>query len=349
MQAAVWYGPGEMKVEKVADPQCGGEDVLLRVLCCNICGSDVRTYTSGSSSIPEGTVLGHEFVGQVLKSPKNSEYKPGQLVTAAQDIPCTKCWYCTNGMEHICENKLEFGKHFQGAFAEQMVIPEIALRQGWVKKVPDKMSINAASLVEPLSSCVHTRSVTEFKTGEKVLIIGSGPIGCIHGELAKEFGAQSVIIADLSQPRLDIAKKFGFTEYINPGTTNLSETITINYPFGVDKVISANPSPKALAEAIGLVRKGGTVVAFGGLPKDNFIVEADGNRIHYDEVVLTGSYAYSRAENDLAFKYVETGVISSEKYITSVYPLAEIEKGMKEAQRAEGMKVQILINEPEGL
>lgn len=348
MQAAVWYGPGKLRLETVMDPECGPADVLLKVLCCNICGSDVRTYTSGSSSIPEGTILGHEFVGQVLQAPADSEFKTGQLITAAQDIPCTECWYCKNGMEHICENKLEFGKHFQGAMAEKMVIPEIALRQGWVKKVPEKMSINAASLVEPLSSCVHTRFVTEFKPGETVLIVGGGPIGCMHGELAKHFGAQAVILADLSQSRLDIAKKFGFTEYINAGAVNLSKEITAKYPFGVDKVISANPSPQVIAEAIGYVRKGGTVIAFGGLPKDNFIVHADGNRIHYDEVVLTGSYAYSLAENDLAFKYVETDVISSDKYITSVYPLEKIEDGMKEAQRAEGMKVQIKINEPEG-
>jgi len=247
-------------------------------------------------------------------------------------------------MEHLCENKMEFGKHFQGAFAEYMAIPEVALRKGWVKRIPETMTENEATLIEPVSSCVHTQSIVSFKSSENVLIVGGGPIGCIHGELVKHVGADAIVLADLSEARLESAKRFGFTSYVNASSVNLIEYVRENFPLGMDKVISANPSPDALAQAIQLVRKRGTVIAFGGLPKDNFTVQADGNRIHYDEITLTGSYAYSRKENALAFEYVSTGVISADQYITSVYPLEEIVEGMKAAQRAEGLKVQIKIS-----
>jgi len=348
MRAAVWYGPEQMKVEAVPDLNPGPDDMLLKIICCNICGSDIRTFSSGSSSIKEGTILGHEFVAEVIEAPSNSGFNAGDMVAAAQDIPCTTCWYCKNGMEHICENKLEFGKHFQGAFAEKMLIPDVALRQGWVKKIPAGMSINAASLIEPVSSCVHTRSVVKFNPGETILIIGAGPIGCMHGELAMHFGAEKVIMADKSESRLEVAKRFNFTNYVNPGMSSLEQMIKKDFPFGVDKVISANPSPKALAEAVGLVRKRGTVVAFGGLPKDNYLIQVDGNRVHYDEVSIIGSYAYSRAENDLALDYVQSGIISSEKYITATFSLDDITMGMHEARQATGMKVQISINKMEG-
>jgi L-iditol 2-dehydrogenase len=344
MRAAIWYEPGKLEVQQIEDPACSQNDLMLKVLLCNICGSDLRTYMFGSASIKSGTVLGHEFVGRVLQAPAWSEFSTGHLVTAAQDIPCEHCWYCLHNMEHVCENKMEFGKHFQGAFAEYMVIPEVALRQGWVKRVPETMTKNAATLIEPVSSCVHTQSIVSFKLSENVLIVGGGPIGCIHGELAKHAGADAVILSDLSEARLERAKRFGFTRYVNASSVNLIDFVRESFPLGMDKVISANPSPDALAEAIQLVRKGGTVIAFGGLPKDNFTVKADGNRIHYDEVTLTGSYAYSRKENDLAFKYIAEGVVSADQYITSVYPLEDIVEGMKKAQKAEGMKVQIKIN-----
>ena len=344
MRAAVWFGPGKLEVRLIDEPACCQYDLMLQVLRCNICGSDLRTYLSGSSSIKPGTVLGHEFVGRVLQAPDWSGFSAGNLITAAQDIPCEQCWYCLHDMEHLCENKMEFGKHFQGAFAEYMAIPEVALRKGWVKRIPETMTENEATLIEPVSSCVHTQSIVSFKSSENVLIVGGGPIGCIHGELVKHVGADAIVLADLSEARLESAKRFGFTSYVNASSVNLIEYVRENFPLGMDKVISANPSPDALAQAIQLVRKRGTVIAFGGLPKDNFTVQADGNRIHYDEITLTGSYAYSRKENALAFEYVSTGVISADQYITSVYPLEEIVEGMKAAQRAEGLKVQIKIS-----
>lgn len=343
MRAAILNGPQNITINEVPEPIYSENDVLVKVICCNICGSDVRTYRFGSDSIKSGTILGHEFVGEVIKAPAWSGLNTGDRVTAAQDIPCGECWYCRNAMIHVCENKLEFGKQYQGAFADKMVIPEIAIKKGWVKKLPDTMSTEAGSLVEPVSSCVHTQIISPTKPGDVIVIIGAGPIGCIHGELAKNTKAEAVIIADLSEDRLEIARKFNFTDYVCTKKEDLVAKIKTMYPKGVDKVISANPSPEAVTQGIEIARKRGTVVAFGGLPKNNYMVPVNGNKIHYDEIQLMGSYAYSPQENDIAFDYISSGAISVEHYISEVFTLDRIEEGMRAAIDAKAMKIQIRI------
>ncbi|MGE5485375.1 MAG: zinc-binding dehydrogenase [Ignavibacteriales bacterium] len=341
MKAAVWHGPGDMRVETIKEPVPGPDDLLLEVICCNICGSDVRTYSSGSSSIRPGTILGHEFAGRALKAPRWTGLSEGDLVTAAQDTPCGECWYCRNGLEHICENKMEFGKHFPGAFAEMMVVPEIVLRKGWVKRIPAGMSVEEASLIEPASSCVHAQSTSPVRRGDSVLIIGAGPIGCIHAELAKSAGAGKVILADVSEDRLELAGRFQVDVRVNPAGEDWRAVVLNHCPQGVDLAISACPSPKALVDAVGLVRKAGRVVSFGGLPKDDHHVSLDGNRIHYDEVTVTGSYAYSRHENDRALSLIERKVIHAAMYVTSSVSLDEIIEGMDQARHARALKVQV--------
>jgi len=343
MKAAVWYGPGDLRIETLPEPSFTPDDMLVSVLACNICGSDLRTFVSGSRSIPPGTVLGHEFAGRVLQAPPGSGFVPGDLVTAAQDTPCGECWYCTHGMEHVCENKLEFGKHFQGAFAERMVIPSLVLRKGWVRKVPGDLSLDAASLIEPLSSCVHAHNLVPTRPGDLVVIIGAGPIGCMHGQLAKHFGGR-VVLTDLSATRLELARRFSFDAYVQAPHEDLAEVVRRLAPQGADKVISANPSPAAILQGVDLVRKGGHVIAFGGLPVDNHSVAVDGNRVHYDEIHLVGSYAYSRDENDQALDLIRQGVISAEQYITVRYPLEELAQAMETARQASQLKVQIRFN-----
>ncbi|HEY3315126.1 MAG TPA: alcohol dehydrogenase catalytic domain-containing protein [Bacillota bacterium] len=341
MKAAIWYGPGRIEVETVPDPIPGPADLLLKIICCNICGSDLRTYLSGSSSIKPGTILGHEFAGQVVSAPEGSGFSPGDVVTAAQDINCGDCGYCRHGLEHICQNKLEFGKHFPGAFAELMVVPETALAKGWVRKLPPGMTPEEASLVEPASSCVHTLAITPRRPGQAVLIIGAGPIGCLHGELAKAAGAGLVLLADTAEDRLNMAERFGFDACLNARQTEFREQVFRLCPGGVDLAISANPSPAAIIQAIDLVRKAGIVVAFGGLPKGDPWLTIDGNRIHYDEIVLMGSYAYSRRENDEALARILKRDIHPELYITDVLPLDSIREGFERARAGRALKLQI--------
>lgn len=343
MKAAIYYGPQNIKVENVNDPTYTENDILIRVNICNICGSDIRTYRFGSDSIQSGTVLGHEFVGEVIDAPKWSDFKRGDKITAAQDIPCGTCWYCQHDMIHICENKLEFGKHFMGAFAENMVIPEIAIKNGWVRKLPETIDEKSGSLIEPLSSCIHANNIAPTRPGDIVLVIGAGPIGCMHAELAKNHEAKTVIIADLSEDRLNVARKFNFDYYFCTSKVDLIKVIRDLFPFGIDKVISANPSPEALSQGVELVRKQGTVIAFGGLPKNNYMINVNGNRIHYDEINLIGSYAYSPKENDRALDYILSGKINIDYYISKSFPLKNITDAMQEAINSKEMKIQIKI------
>ncbi|MCF6462180.1 zinc-binding dehydrogenase [Clostridium sp. Cult1] len=341
MKAAIWNGPNKIEVKDVDEPKYKEGDLLLQVICCNICGSDIRTYRYGSDSIKTGTVLGHEFVARVIDATNCDGFSEGDLVIASQDIPCGECWYCTSGYENVCENKLEIGKDFQGAFAEKIVLPEIILKKGWVRKLDSQIPIDAGSLIEPVASCLHTQKLLPPKKGENVVVIGAGPIGCIHGELAKHAGAEKVIIADFSRDRLKIAEKFNFDKYVDSSKEDLVQVIKEMFPFGVDRVISANPSVDAVRQAVEIVRKKGVVVAFGGFPKTNYMVELDGNRIHYDEIVVIGSYAYSRKECDEAMNLIREGAISVDNYISRKFPLEDIGEAMVLATKAEVMKIQI--------
>ncbi|GFN37174.1 zinc-binding dehydrogenase [Tepidimicrobium xylanilyticum] len=344
MKAAIWYGQNNIEVKDITEPKYKEGDLLLQVICCNICGSDIRTYRHGSNSIKPGTVLGHEFVAKVIDATNCDGFSEGDLVIASQDIPCGECWYCTNGYENVCENKLEIGKDFQGAFAKKIVLPEVILKKGWVRKLNSQISIDAGSLIEPVASCLHTQKLLPPKEGDNVVIIGAGPIGCMHGELAKHAGADKVIMADLSSSRLEIAEKFNFDKYINSSKEDLVQVIREMFPFGVDRVISANPSVDAVRQAVEMVRKKGVVIAFGGFPKANYMVELDGNRIHYDEVVVIGSYAYSREECDEAMDLIRKGAISVDNYISRRFPLEAIEEAMVLATKAEVMKIQIRLD-----
>jgi L-iditol 2-dehydrogenase len=259
-----------------------------------------------------------------------------------QDTPCGECEYCLGGNEHVCENKLEFGKHFPGGFAEYVLVPQVVVEKGWVRRVPEGLSYDAATLVEPLSSCVHAQHISGIGRGDNIVVIGAGPIGCMHLQLARHRGARSVTMVEISGARLSLVQAFSPDLVIDPSKGDMVESFRAVYPVGADVAIVACPSPEAVSQAVLVTRKCGRVVIFGGLPKDRAGVCLDGNYIHYEEISVMGSYAYTRAENDEALELVRTGVVRPENYITQVFCLDDVVQAFEAAKAATALKIKVV-------
>ena len=240
----------------------------------------------------------------------------------------------------MCENLVELAFQYPGGFAEQMPIPAIAFERGRIVKIPDELSYKHAALCEACSSCIMAMERAHVCAGETVAIFGAGPIGCIDIQIARARGASTVVIIDIAAERLDMAAAFGADLYIDAGKEDpVAKVRQITGGLGADKAIIAAPAPAAWPQAVEIVRRRGTVVAFGGLPKENSFVSLDGNLIHYRDITLMGHYGQERRHVKQALEMIFEGQITAEKLITNVLPLDDTIKGFALMKDKKALKV----------
>ena len=343
MKAAVYYGIGNIKVEDVPVPEIGEGDILLKVLSCAICGTDLRIYRHGHKKVKPPHIIGHEVSGIIEKVGKKVEnYKVGEKVLLVTEVGCNTCEWCLEGRKNLCPEMKAFGYHYPGGFAQFMKIPEEAVEQGNLIPFSDKLSFEEASLIEPLSCCINGQDYLNIGLGSTVVVIGSGPIGLMHCELAKSKGAGKVILIDILSSRLEMAKKFSVDYFINSSTNDPIEKVKeITNGKGANVVIVACPSGEAQVEAIKMVGIRGRVSFFGGLPPDKSHITIDSNLIHYKEISIFGAFASSNQHYYKALKSVESGKINLKKFITFTYPIEKIEDGINRSIEGKAIKVVI--------
>ncbi|RKX71268.1 MAG: hypothetical protein DRP60_15070, partial [Spirochaetes bacterium] len=183
---------------------------------------------------------------------------------------------------------------------------------------------------EPVSSCVNAQEKANIKLGETVVIIGAGPIGCIHISLARARGANRIFIIDLSPDRLKMAEAFEPDAVINGGETDaVQEVMKLTGGKGAHVVIVAAPAPQAAVQAVEMARKGGRVIQFGGMPKDNSKPGVDMNLVHYNSLHIIGTSTFAPRHNRLALELLIQGTIPGDKLITHTFPLEDFVKGAK--------------------
>ena len=209
-----------------------------------------------------------------------------------------------------------------------MALPEEAIEYGTIQKVPDGLDPVHATIVEPLSSCVNAQEKGNITLGDTVLIIGAGPIGTLHLELARARGADQVIVADISEDRLKLAESYQPDLMINTLKQDLKEEVlkaTNGYGPGV--IITANPDPATQVVAVELARKGGRILLFGGLPKEKETPGVNMNTVHYNSLHLIGTTIFAPRHNNVALKLLSSGRISSEKFISHRFKLTDFVEG----------------------
>jgi L-iditol 2-dehydrogenase len=323
-------------------PSLGDGDILVKVKRALTCGTDVKTYRRGHPKYTPPTLFGHEFAGEIISTGSDVDrFEPGMRVVAANSAPCNVCYYCKRGQQNLCSDLLVN----LGAFAEYIRVPERIVQQSTFV-IPDHLEDVEAAAMEPLACVVHGQDLLQIQPGESVVIIGAGgPIGLMHLQLALKQGASPIIAIDLSENRLKTATKLGATLSLNPEVDDVLEVVhEVTDGRGADVVIESAGSLKAWESAIDLVRKGGRVQWFGGLPGGTDIT-LDTVRIHYDELNLYGVYHATPLSFERAFRMIEQGVIDISSLITDVVPLAQLEEALNSMLQGESIKMAI---NPEG-
>ena len=289
MRALVFHGPGDIRVETVTDPVPGDGDVLVQVEVALTDGTDLKAFRRGHPILlgTPPSPFGHEFCGVDVAT--------GRRVVAANSAPCGSCPACARGDQTLCENLLPL---LNGAYAELILVPErIALVN--LLSVPTGMPPEVAALVEPLACCLHGVERAGVKPGDRVAIVGIGPIGLMLAACVADAGGRPVAVGGRPQRR-ELAPLFGAV----PGDEA-----------GADIVIEAAGTVEAWERALELVRPGGTVLAFGGLPRDAR-VSVDPYRIHYEEVRLLGAFHHTPRHVRAALAFLASGAYPFERLVT---------------------------------
>jgi len=344
MYAAQVEAIGKISVIEKEMPQPGDDSLLIKVEACAICGSDVRIFRKGDPRAKYPIVIGHEIAGTVVKIGKNIRgYREGDRVCAAPGHGCGKCRYCLTGHSNVCINpQPSIGYASDGGFAEYMVPPENVVRLGFVNPIPDGVSMDQAAMSELLACCLNAQENSPVEEGDVVLILGAGPAGCMHIELSRMKGAAKILLSQRSRGRLELAQRFSPDRIIASSEENLTEIVMQETNgLGADVIFVCAPSKEAQEQAIQLAAPRGRINFFGGLPKDNCIIAANANTIHYKELFIGGASSSLARQNRQALQLIKDGMISADLYITHRFPLTEIEKGFQAVESRQAIKVVI--------
>src|SRR5271169_2643636 len=294
MTAAVYRGVNDVRLETVPVPQIGAGEILVRVHTCGICGTDLKKIATGSHSAPR--IFGHETTGVVVAAGERvTEFHIGDRVMVFHHIPCGECYYCQHKVFAQCPTYKKVGatagyEPSGGGFAEYVRVMEWIVRKG-VIRIPNGVSFEQASFIEPINTCMKGIDTLGLMPGETVLVIGQGPIGIILAVLAGRGGAR-VITSDLFPQRHTIAKRFGLNESIDASTSDTVKVVKgITEGRGADAVILAVAGNGLIRPAMDSTRPGGRVLLFAQTQHGE--VTIDPAAVCMDEKSLLGSYSSS--------------------------------------------------------
>jgi L-iditol 2-dehydrogenase len=328
--------PGEVELRQHPIFDVGDDDVLVKIAYTGICPWDVRAFT-GKSSVAFPRVLGHESSGYVAALGKNVKHlEIGQPVTADYITKCGVCPACRRGLPNRCQRPVY--SQYSGGYGDYTVQKQKNIYPLW-----PGVDMKAAAFMEPLACVVRGQEMLHLHPGDVALVVGVGPIGLMHMQVARSFGAR-VIAADLIPARLEKAKSLGADWVVNPAEVNLPEFVKdVTDGWGVEGAVIAVGSARLVEQTLPLLAPGGRLNIFAGTyPKDELRI--DPNVIHYGEFILTGS-ADSTPENmRLALKLIESGLVDTASLVSHLLPLEEVGRGFELVKNAEGLKIMIEVN-----
>jgi L-iditol 2-dehydrogenase len=345
MQVARFYAPGDVRLEDMPEPTPGPQDVKLRVHACSTCGTDVKIFRHGHHHIAPPRVIGHEIAGEIVAvgSDVDSAWRPGDRVQVIAAVPCGRCPDCLRGWRTICPNQESMGYHYDGGFAEYMIVPAKVLAVDGLNRIPDGLSYVEASIAEPLACVLNGQEIAGVGDGDTVVVVGAGPIGCLHVRLARARGAKQVFLVELNAERLSMsAERVRPDAAICAADVNaVDEVLKLTEGRGADVVITAAASGRAQEDALQMAARRGRISFFGGLPKDNPIIACDSNLVHYRELTIVGANGSSPEHNKRALELISTGAVPVEDLVTHRMRLDEVLRAIETVARGEAIKVTI--------
>ncbi|MFQ6122738.1 MAG: zinc-dependent dehydrogenase [Dehalococcoidales bacterium] len=325
MRVARWYNNRDVRVEEMPTPQIGPGELLVRVEASGICGSDVMEWYRLDRA---PLVLGHEIGGQIVAVGDGVErYKVGERVTVAHHVPCNTCHYCLSGHHTACDT-LRQTNFDPGGFAEYVRLPAINVDRG-VFLLPDEVSFEEATFVEPLACTLRGQRKAQMSPGHSVLVIGSGIAGLLHVQLARMLGASCIVATDISKYRLEAVKRFGADIAIHAEEYSPDRLRRVNQGRLADLVIVCTGAISAITQALESVERGGTILFFAPTEPGVTIPLSINNLFWRNDVTLTTSYAGSPADYAAALELIHARRLPVREMITHRLGLAETGVGFQ--------------------
>lgn len=344
MQAAVYRGKGQVRIETVPVPAIGTGELLIRVHTCGICGTDLKKIATGSHSAPR--IFGHETAGVVAAAGAGVEnFRVGDRVMAFHHIPCGDCYYCRHKVFAQCPVYKRVGttagfEPSGGGFSEYVRVMEWIVRRG-VVRIPDEVSFEQASFVEPVNTCMKGIETLQLQPGETLLVLGQGPIGIILAILAKKAGAR-VITSDLFPQRLTMVGAFGLVDTLDASQADpIQGTRERTDGRGADAVIVAAAGDTLIQRALDAARPGGRVLLFAQTVRGEAAV--DPASICVDEKTLLGSYSASVDLQDEAVRFVFRWEADLERLISHRFALSDAVAALELAAHPQPDSMKIVI------
>jgi L-iditol 2-dehydrogenase len=343
MQAAVYHGPNDLRVEDRPIPAIGPDEALLKVVSAGICGTDLRILHGDHRKYAAGVVRipGHEVVGDIVQVGANVKgLEVGQRVFVAPNMGCGHCRQCVGGHNNRCANYEAIGITMDGAFAEYMRLPAAAILQGNLIPIDRHTDPAAAALIEPFACVLRGQNGLDVHLGDVTLVVGAGPIGVMHIMLAKLRGAAKVIVSEFMDTRLQQAQEAGADVLVNPKSDDLTAVVKAETRGeGVDVIIVAAPAHAAQESALQLAAIGGRINFFGGLPKDRPTINFDSNIVHYKELYVTGTTACSTNDCWQAAALVNSGRLDLGPVVSGRFPLRQAGPAFAQAEDRTSLKI----------
>jgi L-iditol 2-dehydrogenase len=337
MRVAMYYRNSDVRLQEMPKPEIGPNELLVKVIASGICGSDVMEWYRIKRA---PLVLGHEIAGDIVEiGPRVKKYKVGQRVFVSHHVPCMKCRYCLAGHTSTCDT-LRTTNFYPGGFAEYIRVPEINLEHG-VYVLPKELTYDDGAFIEPLACVVRGFKLCRFKPGSTVLVLGSGIAGLLNIKLAKAYGAEKIIATDLSNYRLDAARRFGADVVLDASKDVPRLVREANGGRRADLVIVCAGSIGAIDQAFASVDRGGTILLFAP-PMPGTQVPVPFGDLWKDEITVTMTYAGSPDDIKDAIELLWTKKVIVSDMITHRFGLADAGKGFELAAKA-GESIKVII------
>jgi len=339
MLAAFYYNNHDVRVEEKPQTKAGEDEVLLKVMASGICGSDVMEWYR----IPKAPrVLGHEATGVITQTGANvTNVSVGDRVFVSHHVPCFQCRYCKRGSHTACQT-LHTTNYYPGGFAQYVLVPKINVQYG-VYKLPEAMSYEEGTFIEPLACVSRAQRISQIKADDTVLIIGGGISGNLHVQLAKFRGDENIIVSDINPYRLELAKKFGAHYTVN-AKDNVPAKLKELTGHLADQVIVSTGAVPAAMTAMDSVENGGTILFFA-VPDPSVKLQVPINQFWRKEITMRTSYGAAPNDIEESLRTLATGEINVKDMISHRLPLTEAQEGFRLTSEAgNSLKVILLPN-----
>jgi L-iditol 2-dehydrogenase len=339
MRAALMIAPGKLVLKDVPCPTCPPGGALVKVESCAVCGTDVKMLEHGHKDLVYPRILGHEIVGRVVElQAEGSELAVGDRVQVWPGISCGQCRPCLRHNDNQCESQGILGFNVDGGYAEFVALPSGNVQHGGLNRVGQNDDPVLLSLSEPLACCLNGQELARVSDGDRVLVLGGGPVGAIHAVLAKQRGAEKVIVSERMPNRIALLRG-RVDRVIDHSEEDLAKAVMDETDGkGVDVILPATPDVRVDDYLMGLLASNGRLCVFSGPRKGEYEAPIDIRSMHYRELTMVGAYGCSSSQDREAAEMIRSGVIDLGWIVTHRCDLNEVHGAIEHTAKRQGMK-----------